>query len=497
MIESPSGTSFVSAIAWVLAATALALLLQRLPHANLSLVYLLAVLIVAAREGFWPSVFASVLSFLVFNFFFTPPLYTLAVHEEGDIATLVFFLAVAAISGSLAARMRGEMTRAQYAVKRTSRLLDFSRRTAASSSAQAAMTNLVETVTQDFRCTALAWVPGEEARLGLRARAGAETVPPSRDVLESAWSAQAFPYRDSHWLLLAIGSGSHPLGLLGVDRASIGAEEEDLLVGLCEQTAVAVERVVMARDLDEARVASETERFRTALLSSVSHDLRTPLATIIGSVTSLQELWPNLSAETRRELLQTVVDESNRLDRYIQNLLDMTRLGHGTPLLRRGWVDLNDVVANAIRRLDTVLGHLRLVVDIEQAAALMHVHGDFIEQVIVNLLDNAASFSPDDGQVSLTARRRGGDIVIEVVDEGPGIPETEFEKIFEMFYASKTRERSHQGSGLGLAICRGLVGAHGGDIRAVLPRGGSGACIRVTLPVAEGEQPVTSAESEP
>lgn len=476
--------AYLAAIVWVMVATALALLLQRLPHANLSLVYLLAVLVVAAREGFWPSIFASVLSFLVFNFFFTSPFYTLEVHAESDIATLVFFLAVAAIGGNLAARMRSEMTRTKTAVERTARLLAFSRQMAVSASTRTAMTSLAQAVAQALHCSALAWTPGDESCLELRERAGPGPDMPVGEELEQAWQMEAVPYCGLHWLFLPVETSSRRLGLLGLDRESIREEEKDLLVGLCDQTAIAMDRVMLVRDLDEARVASETERFRAALLSSVSHDLRTPLATIIGSVTSLQELWPNLSPDTREELMQTVVGESNRLDRYIQNLLDMTRLGQGAPLLSREWVDLNDVVANAIRRLDTVLDNVHLEIDIDPYAALMHVHGAFMEQVVVNLLDNASGFSPAGGRISLVARRRGGDLVIDVVDEGPGIPEAERENVFEMFYSIKGCARSHLGSGLGLAICRGLVGAHGGEIRAIPPAGGRGTHIRITLPAA-------------
>ena len=477
----------MAATVWVVAATASALLLQRLPHANLSLVYLVAVLIVAAREGLWPSVYASMLSFLVFNFFFTPPFYTLAVHDEGDVATLVFFLAVAVLAGDLAARMRGEMSKSQAAVQRTSRLLAFSRRMAATASTDGAMSALVEFVSQALHCSAWVWAPGEKDFLEVRAKTGSRTEGPAATEVDAAWRANSIVHRGSGWLFLPIGTGTRRLCLLGVDREVLRGDEQELLAGLGDQTAVAVERVTLAKDLDAARIASETEQFRSALLSSVSHDLRTPLATIIGSVSSLQEFWSSLSPEDRRELLQTVLDESNRLDRYIQNLLDMTRLGHGAPSLRREWVDLNDVVSSAVRRLDRVLGKVRLQVTIDPDAALAHVHGAFIEQAIVNLLDNAARFSPDGAPVTLSATRQGEKIVIEIADQGPGIPESEREKIFDMFYSIK--DRGDQGSGLGLAICRGLIGAHGGDIRALPSPTGPGTVMRLILPVDAAADP--------
>jgi len=480
---------YLTATIWVGAATASALLLQRLPHANLSLVYLVAVLIVAAREGLWPSVFTSLLSFLVFNFFFTPPFYTLAVQDEADVATLLFFLAVAALAGNLAARMRGEMTRSQTAVQRTSRLLEFSRRMTATTTAGGAMSALAESVAQALRCTAWVWAPAENANLELCAKAGPSTDGPAAEEIDHAWQSHSAVHRARGWLYLPIGIGTRRLGLLGVNREFLLNDEQELLIGLGDQTAVAMERVTLAKDLDEARVASETEQFRSALLSSVSHDLRTPLATIIGSITSLQEYWPNLSTENRRDLLQTVHGESKRLDRYIQNLLDMTRLGHGTPNLDRKWVDLNDVVSSAIRRLDTVLSKVRMQVSIDADATLLHVHEAFIEQAIVNLLDNAASFSPVGGQVTLRAQRRDASIVIEIADQGPGIPESERDKVFDMFYSIGDRGGGDQGSGLGLAICRGLIGAHGGDIRVQPTSRGSGTLMQVTLPAPVDDEP--------
>lgn len=485
MIHIRSGLPFLAAVAWVAAATAIALLLQRLPHANLSLVFLIAVLVVAVGQGFWPSVFASLVSFLVYNFFFTPPFLTLEVHAEGDIATLLFFLLIAALAGKLAARMREEMTRSQAAVQRTSRLLAFSRRTAAVASVEGALSTLAESVAQAMRCSALAWAPDEDGRLELRASAGTRTDAPSQEDVDLAWRKEAVLHRSQGWLFLAVGTGPRRVGLLGINRDTLQTEEQELLIGQCDQAAVAVERVHLARDLDEARVASETEQFRSALLTSVSHDLRTPLATIIGSVTSLQELWPNLTEENRKELLQTILGESNRLDRYIQNLLDMTRLGHGAPPLEREWVDLNDVVASAAHRLETELDRVRLVVEIDPDAALIHVHGALIEQAIVNLLDNAAKFSPDGGLVTLSASHGEAGTVIDIVDEGPGVPESEREKVFDMFYRSKDQSRTQDGSGLGLAICRGLIGAHGGEIHALPSKKGSGTCMRVTLPAAE------------
>jgi len=257
-----SGLPFLAAAVWVAAATVLVLLLQRLPHANLSLVYLIAVLIVAAREGFWPSVFASLLSFLLFNYLFTPPLLTLEVHSEGDIATLVFFLAVAALAGSLAAKMRAEMRKNQIAVRRTYTLISFNHRMAAAASEDAAMAILVESVEEALPCTVSAWAPAGDMRMGVRAQAGPRTDAPPGDEVALAWKTTSTVHRAGSWSFLPIATRTRRIGLLCVDWEPLQAEEQDLLIGFCKQTAVAVERLMLSRDMVDARAASDAEPFR-------------------------------------------------------------------------------------------------------------------------------------------------------------------------------------------------------------------------------------------
>jgi two-component system sensor histidine kinase KdpD len=210
------------------------------------------------------------------------------------------------------------------------------------------------------------------------------------------------------------------------------------------------------------------------------------LASIIGSTTSLLEYGDSFSDTDRKDLLSTVVEEAQRLDRHIQNLLDMTRLGQGSLTLRRDWVDLNDIVSSAEERMRDVLKGSIVHHEIQQGIPLLWLHGVLIEQALVNLLDNAIRFSPPEGVITISAHHEGGDVTIDVCDEGPGVPEPERNRIFDMFYTIRDADRRDlQGTGLGLAICRGMVVAHGGTVAAMEGRDGKGACMRIVLPVMQ------------
>ncbi|MGO2007967.1 sensor histidine kinase [Vreelandella alkaliphila] len=249
--------------------------------------------------------------------------------------------------------------------------------------------------------------------------------------------------------------------------------------------------------LNASRLAEEQERLRSALLASVSHDLRTPLASIIGAASSLRTLDAQLSQEDRFELLDGVLSESERLNRYIQNLLDMTRLGHGKLTIERDWVAVDDLISSAIKRLASTLVHLK----IEQQCStyelpLLYVNPALIEQALVNVLENAARFSPLNGVIKIAATESedGQALLFSVTDQGPGIPSEMRERVFEMFFTGNQGDRNLHGSGLGLAICRGMLGAHGGKIYAETGPDGIGTQIIMTLPLSiENQEPIYDA----
>jgi two-component system sensor histidine kinase KdpD len=230
---------------------------------------------------------------------------------------------------------------------------------------------------------------------------------------------------------------------------------------------------------------SETDRLRSALLSSVSHDLRTPLSSIIGSATSLRQLGEKLPEPGRHELLDTILEEAERLNRFVQNLLDMTQLGYGALAAHVEWIDLREVIGRARSRLEQPLRDHHIEVDIPPEAAQVYADPTLLEQVVVNLLDNAAKFSPAGSTVSIVASLAARQVLIEVIDTGPGIPPAERERVFDMFYRVRDRDQRRPGTGLGLAICKGFVEAMGGTIAVRGGRDSHGTQIVIALPRRE------------
>jgi two-component system sensor histidine kinase KdpD len=506
--EVPRAQAYLSAAALVLVAIAVGTVLRRLPHANLSLLFLLAVLIVAAAWGFWPSILSTVLSFLAINFFFTAPLYSFTVEEEGDLASMVFFLAMAALTANLAARMRNEMAENQAALERVSTLLDFSSRMSSAVAVEDALAALSRAIGRGLQREVAIWLPGEDGQLQLTARTDDALhaldldVPPGAPTsndgdepgAESEVVAEAgsTPDRPGVSLLELELEGSGD-GVIAVSSGPLSPEERKFADGLCEQAVLAVERILLEDNLRAAQLAAQTEQLRAALLSSVSHDLRTPLASIIGSVSTILEYRDRLSPDDQRDLLGTVLEESQRLNRYIQNLLDMTRFGRKQIELSREWVDLNDLVSSACERLGRALDPFEIRVDIAPRVALICVQGALIEQALVNILDNAIDFSESGDEILIRAYLEDSDAVIDVLDRGPGIPEADREKVFEMFYMGPQPDDRRHGVGLGLAICRSIVEAHGGTVDALPGQDGRGTCMRICLPIAENSIESTNA----
>lgn len=293
-----------------------------------------------------------------------------------------------------------------------------------------------------------------------------------------------------------------------VPHFSLAVEEQEQLLTLLFFLIVALVVGKLAGDsrqrlleLSKARLAEEQERLRSALLSSVSHDLRTPLASIIGAASSLRTLDAQLTQQDRFELLDGVLSESERLNRYIQNLLDMTRLGHGDMKIERDWVAFDDLVASARKRLGSILDGLQIKQHWPDNLPLLYVHPALIEQALVNVLENAARFSPINGCITIEACCTGAhranksgtakhttdetpELLFSVTDEGPGIPTALRERVFDMFVTGHEGDRSRHGSGLGLAICRGMLGAHAGHIYAIPGPEGIGTTIAMKLPLA-------------
>lgn len=473
-----------------LAAMLLTLFLE-LP--NVSLVFLSAVLVVAVRSSLGPALVCAVLSFIAYNWFFIEPLYSLTIDRQQDVLSLFFFLFMATLSGNLASRQRRQLQSLRETQGETIALLELSQRLAAATDRKAvisaAQQHLQERLPVEVqildRGTGQAWLreTGGPADLGERDAAAADWA--WRHYEPAGLGTDTLPECVWWWFPLTAEGG--PLAMLGArprDGSVFPAQQRRKLTALCQPIAQALARARLAEELEAARLHGETEQLRSSLLASVSHDLRTPLTSMRGSIDTLLTLGAAIPAGDRIELLEGTRDEAERLDRYIQNLLDMTRLGHGGLKLSRDWVAPSDIARSALNRLRQVLSGLDVQVDIPSALPLLHVHAALIEQALVNVLENAARFSPEGGQVRVRVFSDAQELVFAVSDQGPGIPSSERRQIFDMFYTAARGDRGGKGTGLGLAICQGMLGAHGGHVEVSDGPGNRGTTLSLHLPIA-------------
>ncbi|WP_277758733.1 sensor histidine kinase KdpD [Pseudomonas sp. A34-9] len=477
-------TVLASALAWAVSSV--------LPLPNISLVFLAAVLLVAVRSSLGPALACAALSFLTYDFLFIPPNFSFSIQREEDVLTLLFFLLMAALTGNLAARQRRQLQALRDTQEETSELLDLSRKLTAATDRQAVVSAAAQHLNgwSDLQLCLL----NRDGQGSWKVETGGplQFTEAERAAADWAWQHDqpagmgtgTLPFGRWWWWPLSVEDG--PLALLGVcakEGQTLSGQRRRLLTALSQPLAQALARAQLADDLEAARLHGETEQLRSALLASVSHDLRTPLTAMRGSIDSLLALGEAIPLEDRRELLEGTRDEAERLDRYIQNLLDMTRLGHGALKLARDWVSPADIVGSSLNRLRAVLAPLQVSTDVPGELPLLFVHAALIEQALVNVMENAARFSPVHGRLQLSAGANDDEIFFSVSDEGPGIPEDERAKIFDMFYTAARGDRGGQGTGLGLAICQGMVGAHGGRISVADGIDGRGTCITLHLPL--------------
>ena len=263
------------------------------------------------------------------------------------------------------------------------------------------------------------------------------------------------------------------------------SENRRLLDALVDQVAVAIERAQLTAGIEEGRVRSETDGLRASLLSSISHDLKTPLASIIGAATILVEDEQTSGLERQRQLAQTIRQEGQRLNRYVQNLLDTTRISYGTLTLTKQWIEPRDLVGRALRQLEIELKGFS--VDVDVPLLLPAIKGDpaLLEQALVNVLDNAAKYAPPNSTIAISAGRVDDGITFTIDDQGPGIPLEDRERVFDLFYRVGKGHRHGKGTGLGLAISRGILEAHGGTIRALPGESDTGTRIEIHLPLSD------------
>lgn len=467
-------------------ATALAWLAERwVALDDLSLIFIVAVVLVAARTRMAAAVIAAVLCFLAYNFFFIEPRFTLMIGARQGLTTVVLFLVAALVAGRLASKLRVQVLALRAANAQATALQALGRQLSAAADQEQVLRAGRDALRRAFDADVMLQV-GEHVlhadALDEKDRAAADWAMRHRQPAGRHTDTLA----GSAWWFLPLVLGEGEGGVMGLRLPSreqrLGAEQRRLAEAMSEDIAQALVRTRLVADLEDARVGNETERLRSALLSSVSHDLRSPLASIIGSASSLEHYFDAMDARDRHGLLETIRVEGERLDRYIQNLLDMTRLGHGGLTLNRDWIGVDELVGSAVARLRRYEPDARFDVTLAPGLAQLWVHPALVEQALFNVLENAAKFSPPGEAVSVSARDVDAGLRIDVRDRGPGIPEDQRGRVFDMFYSVERGDRGRQGTGLGLAITQGMVGAHGGSVEALPGEDGRGTVIRITLP---------------
>lgn len=457
---------------------------------DLSMVFIVGVVLVAARTRMAAAVLAAILCFLAYNFFFIDPKLTILIGARQGLTTVILFLVAALVAGRLASQLRMQVLALRAANAHATVLQGLGRQLSSAADLgqvlKAGRTALERSLRVD------AWLRVGEVSEASSAMAFAAIDQAAADwVLAHGQPAgrHTDTLASAQWWFLPLRNGKTAIGVIGLSfRTGPGrltAESRRLAEAMAEDIAQAALRTRLVSDLEGARVANETERLRSALLSSVSHDLRSPLAAMVGSASSLASYANAMSEDDRKSLLDTILLEGDRLDRYIQNLLDMTRLGHDGLTLNRDWIGVDELVGSATGRLRRYQPDITLQVRLAADLPPIWVHPALIEQALFNILENAAKFSPSGESIEISARLADSRLQLDVCDRGPGIPEQERSRIFDMFYSVERGDRGRQGTGLGLTIAQGMVSAHGGSVKALPGPGGKGTLIRVTLPLIE------------
>ncbi len=478
-----------------------ALLLPYLTLVDFAMIYILGIVLVSMLTSRGPSLMATILGVAAFDFFFVPPIYTFAVSDVRYFFTFGVMFFVAVVISSLTLRVKEQMSVARLRERRTSSLYSLSRQLVHERGIVPLSAIAVKHIGDLFSCRVVLLVPDEHGRLA-PSTTGPETF--ALDQHELSVAQWVFDHgqkagfgtdtlQGAKALYLPLITSSRTVGVLGtLPEASLGRFGHDQIQALesfSNQIALAVDRALLAEEAQRALLRAETETLRNTLLSSISHDLRTPLSAIMGASTALLRQDMTLEQQGRHELIRTIQEEADHLNQIIRNVLDMTRLEAKGISVKKEWHSAEEIVGVALNRLSEKLKEREVRVAIPEDLSLVPFDPLLIEQVLVNLLDNAIKYTPRDTPIELSARTEDRNLVVEVADRGPGIPPGEEERIFEKFVHG-----ARGGIGLGLAICRVIIDAHGGRIEAE-NRAGGGAVFRFILPI-EGKPPLPEPERE-
>jgi len=461
---------------------------------NVDLVLLTAVVAVAVRYGLWPSLLASIAASLAYNFFFLPPVYTFTITDPTNVAAFFFFMLIAILVSNVAARVRTQADTAIGRIRTTEQLYAFSRKLAGTATLDDVLWASAYQIALMLKVRVVLLLP-EDGLLTVKSGYPPEDQLDQADLAAAnwAWSNDRSAGRGSDTLpgakrlFLPMRTGRGPIGVIGIDNDRTGPlltpDQRRLLDALVDQGALAIERVLLVEDMDRVKRTVESERLRSALLTSISHDLKTPLASVLGAASTMRDLAGALSDTEKRDLLATVIDESERLNRFIANLLDMTKLESGAIVPNTALHDLSEIVGSALRRASKILTSHKVELVLAAELPMLELDAVLFEQVLFNLLDNAAKYSQPETTIAIRSRRERDHVILEVADEGDGIPPEELESVFDKFYRVQKGDHVRPGTGLGLAISRGFIEAMRGTISAANRSDRNGAILTIRLPV--------------
>jgi two-component system, OmpR family, sensor histidine kinase KdpD len=461
---------------------------------NVDLVFLTAVVAVAVRYGLWPSLFASVLSSLCYNFFFLPPIFTFTISDPVNIAAFGFFTLVAIVVSHVAARGRTQAVIAHGRVRTVESLYAFSRKLAGVGTLDDVLWATAYQAALMLNVRVVLLLP-EDDTIAVKAGYPPEDRLDEADLAAANWAWQnnraagrgSDTLPGAKRLFLPMRTGRGAIGIVGIDSDKTGPlltpDQRRLLDALIDQSALAIERVHLVEDVERARRTIETDRLRSALLTSISHDLKTPLASVLGAAGTLRDLSGALSDAEKVDLIGTIIDESERLNRFIANLLDMTKLESGAIVPNTARHDLGEIVGSALRRASKMLARHHVELELVAGLPMLDLDAVLFEQVLFNILDNAAKYSPTGSTVRIQSWRDRDGVYLQVLDEGDGIPSAELEQIFDKFYRVEKGDQVRAGTGLGLAISRGFVEAMHGTITAANRTDRRGAVFSIRLPI--------------
>lgn len=447
----------VSAAAVAVVGLAGLALTRAMPLPHVSILFIAAVVTSAAFWGFGPALFAALLSVACESYFFYAPIFSFRVADPQHIADLAAFILVAAFTSRLAASMRARTLEAQRRQESMAALLVFSEKLALAESDAELHAVILEHLEPVFGRPLSLLAPGDAAAAAPQGRR------------------------------IEVLAGPHgPVGVLSAPPAGPAADP-DYARALLDRAALALDRARLRREVAEARVKAEGEALRDALINSVSHDLQTPLAAILGSATTLESFGAQGNAARQRDLVATIREESERLASYIDNVLELTRIRAGRIAPRLELVELADIVDAALRRKGKALGSHAVRVELPAELPMLRLDLFLMEHALANVLDNAAKYAPASSVLTVGARVEGGEVVLDITDQGPGIAAADLPRVFDPFYrGAGPGERPASGTGLGLSICRAFVQANGGSVEALSAGPGRGTTLRIRLAVPEG-----------